>query len=187
MDMKQLDALFSSLTRGCNDEIYSEFIRVMFEFVDKLILVFRKYDAQLRQARNTIGAAVGNANAREVVESFMVVAAPVKHLVAEQNPDALVILAELPAFQGMDIQSDYNKLTPRTQQALWSYLGKLIVLGDRCQRLATVAGPLQDPQFREKLLRTTMECEKEFADDGKEVSSMEDIMKLARTVNERMK
>lgn len=187
MDFKQLDALFSSFSRGCNDEIYSEFIKVTFELVDKLILIFRKYDAVLRKTRDELAIAVGNSNAKEIVAEFMAVMDPLKELVLQQDASVIPKIQELRPFTSMDLEKDFAQLSPRTQQALWGYLGKLIVLGAKCRQAEQVTAPLQDPKYRERLLKTTMECEREFSQNGHDVSSMEDILKMARQINERMK
>jgi hypothetical protein len=186
MDFKSLDALFSSFSRGCNDEIYSEFIKVTFDFIDSLILIFRKYDAQLRDARNDLAKAVGNNNAKEVVHAFMEVMDPVKELVLTKDIKMLPVFKKIPAFEKIDIEADFKLLRPNTQNAIWNFLGKLIVLGNKAKKAEQVTAPLQDAQFREKLLRTTMQCEQEFTANGNEISSMDDIRKMAEQINQRM-
>ena len=186
VDMKQLDAMFSSFTRGCNDELYNNFIKVLFEFVDRLIMIFRKYDSLLRSTRDKIALAVGHGSSKEVVHAFMDVADPLKGDILKHDIGALKALGDVELFKGINIAGDWAQISERTQNAIWGYLGKLIVLGAKCLQAEKLLSPLSDDSFRQKLLQTTMECNAEFSKDGKEISSMEDIMAIASKINEKI-
>lgn len=186
MDMKQLDSLFSSFSRGCNDEVYANFVKVLFELIDRLILIFRKYDTPLRKARNDLALAVGNGNSKEVVGVVMGVLDPLKELVLERNPLAISKLNGLHFLKDLDLASDWPQLSERTQTVFFQYLGKLITLGCKCHEAEKVLAPLQNDEFRQKLMKATIECEAEFSSGGREVSSMDDIMAIADKINKRI-
>ena len=185
--MDKLDALFSSFTRGCNDEIYNEFTKLMFEFVDVLLAVFRKHDTLLRSARNNLAVAVGNCNTKEIVHGFMDVAQDMKIDILQRNIPGLERIRDVPFFKDIDICSDFAQLSAKTQNAIWNYLGKLIVVGNRAIAQEKMFEPLQSQDFRRKILETTIECEKEYASEGKEISSFQDIMAIAAKINEKIK
>lgn len=187
MDMKQLDALFSSFTRGCNDEIYNDFTKLLFEFLDALIAVFRKHDSLLRKARDNLAVAVGNCNTKEVVHAFMDVAFDLKVDILNKNIECLKRINEIDLFKDIDIQADFESLSPKTQEAIWKYLGKLVCVGKRALDSEKMFEPLQSSDFRRKILETTIECEKEYAKEGKEITSIQDVMAIAAKINERMK
>lgn len=185
--MDKLDALFSSFTRGCNDEIYNEFTKLLFEFIDVLIAVFRKHDAMLRSARNNLAVAVGNCNTKEVLHGFMDVAQEMKVDILQHNVAGLERIRQVSLFKEIDICSDFALLSPKTQNAIWSYLGKLVVVGNRAITQEKVFEPLQSQDFRRKILETTIECEKEYANEGREISSFQDIMAIAAKINDKIK
>lgn len=182
----QLDALFSSFTDSCNDQLYEEFIKCAIEFIDRLLLVFRKHDSVLRSTRDKIALAVGNGQSKAVVHAFMDVMAPLKEAILKRDPIVIRRLNEIDMFQGVDLASDWSKLSERTQTAFWQYLGKLVVCGNKCTNAELVVGSLSNTDTRRKLLDATLACTNEVLGNGGEVKSLSDAFAVAKQVAARL-
>lgn len=187
MDMKSLDSMFQTFARGCTDEMYTPFMKVLFEFVDRLLAVFRKYEPQLSDARQKLVLAVDNGNSSDVVHGFMDATGDFKAEILQHDRKVLKQFKTLPLFESIDIDADWTTLSEKAQNALWSYLGKLVVLGSKCLEAEKVLGPLKDDTFRQKLLQTTVECNEEFSKDGAQISSMQDVMNIASRINAKLR
>ena len=186
MDSKSLESMFESFTRGCNDEISNSFVKTLFELIDKLILVFRKHDKLLRDGRNMLATAVANNKTKDVITAFMDALGPCKEKIVLRDPTVIKLLGTTPLLNGIDLAADWSLLSAKTQGVFFGYLGQLVVLGNKCVETWKIFAPLQDGSYKKRLLETTMKCEQEFSAGGGAVTSMDDIMKLAKTINAQM-
>lgn len=181
-----LSAFVSSFSRGCADENYTGFIKLLFEFVDKMMLVFRKYDAKLRDAREKLVTAVGLGHSKEVVHLFMDAVGPHKEVVLRHDESAINLLVGVPVFADIDLLNDWPKLSNNVKSVIWNYLGSLLVAGNKCIQCEQVFAPLQNTEYTKNLLETTMARAAEFEQQGNKLETMEDAMKLAKQIHAKM-
>jgi hypothetical protein len=111
---------------------------------------------------------------------------PLKLQIAERDPTALQALNKIEFLRSIDICTDWPNLSEKTQTILWAYLGKLVVVGNRALQTEQTLAPLQDDAFRKKILESTIKCEEQFRASGKEITSVEDIMAIAKKVNDEI-
>jgi hypothetical protein len=189
-ELKQLDSIFSTLQSGMKDELAStsrKFIEIMFQLVDKLIVIFRKHDALLRKIHNDLGVAVGSDNTPAVIKAFMEVMGPQKANIVKCDPAVIMTLQKLSIFRGVDLASDWGKLSEKTRNVLFSYIGHLVVTGSEYMMQQALCAPLTDAGLRRKLIEATVSCEREFTDAGNDVNADGAYLKLAELVNSRLK
>lgn len=188
---KTFSKFIKTFTDATQDENSTIFMTQLLEFVERLRMVFRKYDTQLTQAHTYLSLALGNGNAPDLIQTFVESVGPYKHAIATEDESQIDEIAKLPlvALLNIDLKDDWSKLSARTKKVIWQYLQQLLCTAYKCANLSKAFSVLRDKKTLDNLLHSASQMNEQFVKDfGHEIdtNNKADIDELARRLQVEM-